>query len=198
MDNLIKCEKCGKEGIKAKGLGVHQRSCSKSAEKVATAPVMPKARVIQTPEAPKAIVYDNTKYLQLPAPLIEHLKMVFGAWLEFFEIGQEWREDFGGHAIYIKVPQQFSTEWKTVEAPQYDNSTLRMVGTKKETMQDIRWKSLRDVSEAKRWLDLVKRHIIDHAYQKGIRLPSTNTGYDETRMTKEQYESAIAGQKQPV
>jgi len=202
MDNELQkapaCSICGKEFKNKAGVSLHTLRSH-------PAPKQPEPEVKQftpmdqtahTPE-PKP-EYDINKYKQLPVSIIDHLKITFGNWLNYFEIGQEWKEDFGGYGLYIKVPRQFSTEWKEVEAPRYDNATMKMVGTDKKAIEDIRWKPLKDMADAKKWIDLVKKHIIDHAFQKGLQLPSTNVGYDEHKLTKDQYESLIAGAKQPV
>ena len=185
---MHKCESCGKECKNKRGLQMHQ----KTHQQVSVAAVPTK--VISTP-APHVEQYNTEKYKELPQPIIDHLKITFGNWLNYFEIGQEWKEDFGGYGIYIKVPEHFSAGWQRVDAPVYDDAQMKMVAMKKLVVPDIRWKPLRDMADAKGWINLVKKHVIDTAYQKGIRLPSTNTGLDETRQTKEQYEAAIAGSK---
>lgn len=191
MDNLIKCEECGKEFKNKLGLAGHKRSHDKEPTEGPAAPV----RKIEKVEV---INFNTTKYTELPPVIIDHLKIVFGNWLNHFEVGQQWRNDYGGYGMYIKVPEQFSTEWKKVQAPIYDNLTMRLVGQKTEIIQDIRWKPLKDMADVVKWIDQVKHNLIDNAYRKGIRLPSTNTGLDETRLTRDQYESAIAGVKQPI
>ena len=70
-----------------------------------------------------------------------------------------------------------------------------MTGSINKVLEDIRWKPIKDVNEVKTWLDRVKHHIITEAYRAGIRLPSTNTGIDETQQTYEDYTKAVAGDR---
>jgi len=138
------------------------------------------------------------KYRELPPPIKEHLERTFGAWLDHMEIGQEWKKDFGGYAIYIKVPEKFSTEWKRSKQTQYDNA-IRGVKVDKEgkpvmkdiLVEDIRWKSLVNLAETIKWLNLVKENIINKAYSAGIQLPNTATALDETKQTAEAYKQSI-------
>jgi hypothetical protein len=111
------------------------------------------------------------------------------------EVGQEWRDDFGGYGLYIKVPREYSTEWQEVSTAIYDNTTRKATGEKTIITPDVRWKPIKDIAEVKAWIDLVKGHIITNAYKRGIRLPNTNTGIDMTKATLEQYETAVAGNK---
>ena len=215
--SALKCSTCGKECKNASGLRLHQTSHlkdeAKVEPKVETPPIMTVPTVTTTTLAATTMVnvvtnvpakqeevaeippYNFKKYLELPQPLREHLENVFGNWLNYIEVGQEWRNDFGGYGLYIKVPKEYSTEWEEVTTPVYDNTTRKAVGEKKVIVPDVRWKPIKDIMEVKSWIDLVKGHIMTHAYKKGIRLPNTNTGIDMTKATLDQYQTAIAGTK---
>lgn len=132
-------------------------------------------------------------YKDLPPTIIDHLKLHFGDWLNFFPIKQEYREDFGGPAICITVPDKFSTYAKEVPWTQWSNETKKPTGAVKVHLKDERWCSLRDPAEAKKWILKVKDNIITQAHAHGLRLPSTNTGYDKTLETREEYERSLAG-----
>lgn len=142
--------------------------------------------------------YNTQKYLELPPPVIEHLKQTFGSWLNYFEIGQEYKQDFGGYGMYIKVPKEFSTEWKSEMRVVYDNVTrsVKRDDEGKDVMvtvitPDVRWKSLKDIADTNKWISLVKEHIIKNAYNKGIQLPNTNAPLDETRKTLDDYKASL-------
>ncbi len=200
------CSTCGKVCKNALGLSGHQRShgAKKSLEVLKEAqPATAAAVEVQTAqeikkEEPKKAEYRHDLYRQLPQPIVEHLEMTFGNWLNYFEIGQEWKEDFGGYGMYIKVPREYSTEWKEFTTIVHDNATRKAIGEKKEILPDVRWKPIKEVAEVKGWIDLVKQHIMNNAHQKGIRLPNTNTGIDETKATFDQYQASIQGQKQSL
>lgn len=138
------------------------------------------------------------KYRELPPPIKEHLEKTFGAWLDYIEIGQEWKKDFGGYAIYIKVPEQFSTEWKKSKVTRYDNKTRNVAKDSSGNnvvdeivVEDIRWKSLINLADTIKWLNLVKDNIINKAYSAGLQLPNTATALEETRQTAESYRQSI-------
>jgi len=138
-----------------------------------------------------------TKYKELPPPVVEHLEKTFGAWLNYMEVGMEWKKAFGGYAMYIKVPKEFSTEWRTQKIARYDNKTMRQAKDEEGnpvmvevTTPDIRWKSLRDHAEAISWINLVKENILKKAYSAGLQLPNTNTKLDDTKQTLEEYKKA--------
>lgn len=138
------------------------------------------------------------KYRELPPPIKDHLEKTFGAWLDHIEVGQEWKKDFGGYAMYIKVPEQFSTEWKTHKVRTYDNRTRTTAKDKQGnpimnefTEPDVRWKSLADLSSAVAWLNMVKDNIINTAYRSGLQLPNTATTLEETKQTVEAYKASI-------
>ena len=195
------CTTCGKSFKNALGLSGHKRSHLKDKKPVDfTKPVEAERKIEAQVEAPQVEdvkppeVIPSIKYKLLPPPMVDHLEKTFGNWLKYFEVGQEYRNDFGGYAMYIKVPKEYSTEWKEIRTMKYDNETRRPLGEFTEVIPDVRYVSLKDLSKAIQYVNLVKHHIIENAYRKGIRLPTTNVGIDETRMTKEQYETAVAGQ----
>ena len=188
------CTKCQKELKNKVGLIGHMRSHAKDepAAPVA-APQIPVEAPVARTLAPEVVKTDFTKYKLLPPPIVEHLEKTYGNWLNLFDIGQVYKEDFGGYGIYITVPKQFSTEWKEGTVVLYGEGEdfKKKLGEKKVEIPDTRWKSLVDLSKAKKWLDLVKNNIITSAYRKGIPLPSTNTGLDETKQTFDEYKKAI-------
>ena len=139
--------------------------------------------------APGAPIKDA--YKQLPPPIVTALEQIFGDWLKHFDVWQEWKRDFGGYGLFIRVPRQYSTEWHEEQVPIYDNATRTQTGLKTIVKEDIRCKSLRDFADAINWLKKVKEHIITKAYSKGIQLPNTNSPLDETRQTLEDYTKAL-------
>ena len=178
----LKCATCGKECKGEFGLKIHAKTHSEAP-----------TRTLEVLEVkPVAPTYNFSKYKELPPPIIQHLELTFGNWLKYMEVGQEWREDFGGYALYIKVPKEYSTEWKKTTVDTYDNTTFKRKEAKETEQPDIRWKSLLDLSEARSWINLVKDNLIKAAYRKGIRLPNTGTGADETRQTLSDYQKSIA------
>ena len=140
-----------------------------------------------------------SSYKELPPPIVECLEKTFGNWLnEGFEVGQKYREDFGGYAMFIKVPEKYSTEWKRDTTLRYDNTTRRPL-TDKDGNQvrfsvvtpDERWKGLNDIQACIKWIVLVKEHIITNAFKKGIMLPSTHTPMPAEKGTLEEYKKAV-------
>jgi hypothetical protein len=144
-------------------------------------------------EAQSTEVLDFKKYQELPPPIIKYLEENWGNWLKHFEIGQKYREDFGGYAVYVKVPRAFSTEWEKRTYQVYDNETRKMTGQKEVIAEDIRWRSMKDMHEAVSWLALVKKNLITKAFQKGMQLPSTNVKYESPQKTVEDFERELAG-----
>lgn len=132
------------------------------------------------------------KYKELPPPVVKYLDDNWGNWLNHFEIGQKYRDDFGGYALFVRVPKDYSTEWEMVSYPIYSNETRRQTGQQKVYKEDIRWKSLRDTAEAIKWLALVKKNIITKAFQKGMYLPPTNVKYENPQKTVEDFERELA------
>ena len=186
---MNKCEKCQKEFKNKVGLIGHMRSHAKDAAKPAAVETITAAPVAEKPKT------DFTKYKALPPPIVEHLEKTFGNWLNYFDIGQVYKQDFGGYGIYITVPKQFSTEWTTATVTIYDNDNRTKLREETVDVPDTRWKSLVDLAKAKAWINLVKNNVITNAYRKGLRLPSTNTGLDETKQTMEEYQKSIEGIK---
>src|SRR3990167_352915 len=175
----LTCELCQKTFKNPLGLSGHMRSHRKKEQ-------------VEVRELPKMeSKKDFTLYKQLPPPVVKHLEQTFGNWLNYMEVGQEYREDFGGYALYIKVPKEFSTEWKKATYDIYDNTTRTRIGTKEVEIADERWVTLKDTTEAIKYINKVKEHIITNAYRKGIRLPNTATGIDETKQTFEDYKQAL-------
>lgn len=181
-DNKYQCIECGKVCKNAIGLSGHSRS-HLSAKVKSGGVLREKAEGprVNRPLAARAEQYSFVKYMELPPPIVEHLKVSFGNWLNYLEVGQKWRSDFGGYALYIRVPEQYSTEWKRIDTPVYDNATKRIAETKKEIIPDERWCSLIDIPKAIKWIELVKQNIISKAVQSGMNLPSTGTGVDHAR-----------------
>ena len=203
---MTKCE-CGKEFKNDQALRGHKMTCKagkvdkvkeledrlKALEKENSD--LKKVEKEQPKELKEKVNY--FQYKELPPPIVDHLEKNFGNWLNFMEIGQEWKEDFGGYGLFIKVPQEFSTEWKTEQRTKYSNKTRKPMldkdgNTKTErfVIPDVRWKSLNDLSKAVQWLILVKEHIIKNAYKKGLSLPNTNTQLEKTTQTLEDYKKA--------
>lgn len=171
------CTTCGKTFKNKLGLSGHMRSHKQPA----TANIQPVAQPAeQKAEAP---LYDHNKYRELPAPVIEHLEKTFGDWLKHFEIGQEWKPDYGGYGMYIKIPKQYSTEWKEVTTPVYDNVLRKQVGERTIVQPDIRWKPIKEIADVIRWIDLVRENVTMAATRKGLVLPATNIGMDQSRIT---------------
>lgn len=191
---MFKCQKCNQEFKNNAGLANHENYC-KAGDPVQEIgdPTGGQVDFKATMITKEGVSYNTKKWEELPPPIKEHLKMNFGSWLNYFEIGQEWKKDHGGFSIYIKIPKEFSTEWKTVKNPIYDNQTMKMTGQVDKVIEDIRSKPLRDMAEVVKWLIIVKRNIIENAYRKGIRLPTTNTPVDETKQSYDEYRKSLAG-----
>jgi hypothetical protein len=186
----VHCKQC--KAIRGEKIGVEQESPIEE--------IRPRSFTVTMSEANSSVVIPTAvqRYKELPPPIVKHLEQVFGDWLNHFDVWMEYKKDFGGYGIYIKVPERFSTEWHREKRVQYDNITRKpIVGTdgkqvvKEVVFEDIRSKNLRDIEEAKKWINLVKEHIITHAYQKGIHLPSTNAKLDETKATLDEYTKAL-------
>lgn len=182
---MFQCQKCQKEFKSQRGLISHNQFCKGAIVEEAS----PDTPVADVPEEPVGL--DTQKWKQLPPPIREHLEKSWGNWLNHFEIGAEWKECFGGMGIYVHVPKDFSVEYKVLQTPVYDNATRTMARMVPIEHKDIRWKSLNNIDEAKKWLDLVKKKIIDDAYAGGIRLPNTKTIMEETAQTREDYMNSL-------
>ncbi len=138
---------------------------------------------------------DFTLYKQLPPPIVKYLEETWGNWLNHFPISRrEWSKDYDDYGIVVEVPERFSVEWHREKRQVYDNNTRRpkvdengrpvtvMVVTK-----DVRLISLKvGTDKAKGWLDKVKNHIINKAFQKGIKLPNTQTEY-QSDISRDEY-----------
>lgn len=186
MDNF-KCESCGKGFETAKQLRGHlayeARLLKRAKEKAMPAGAQPTA--VKTP--------DFTKYKELPPPIVEHLQRTWANWLNHFEIGQEFKQDFGGYGMYVIVPPQYSVEHEIVQWPVYDNKTRTQTGFKPVEMKDIRWKSLKDLVDAKKWLDQVREKIIRDAFNAGKQLPNIGVKIEQGQKTIEDYKRELAG-----
>lgn len=124
--------------------------------------------------------HDPSRYKELPPPLVDYLEREYGKWLEFLEVGWKWRNDYGNNGLFVKVPKEYSTEYKEEKIVVYDNRT-RMPARdqdgneimKTHVMEDLRWFNMaRGPEEAKIWLESVKQYILTKSQQKGIRIPS--------------------------
>ena len=141
----------------------------------------------------------NSDFDSLPVKIKEYLLQNWGNWLNYFEVGWEEREDFvGGRAFYVKVPREFSTEWKEETHMVYDNSTRRIKVdekgkevTKVVITPDIRWKAMQDTPELIRWLNIVKEKTISDCYRAGIQLPNTNTAYEDNKKTLDDFKKSV-------
>ncbi len=185
---MEKCTKCGKECKNHIGRIAHERYC-KVSEQVAQ-PVVQSEQPVRNIVEP-VFQYNTSKYKELPKNLIDFLERTYGNWLNYFEIGQMWREDYGGYGVYVKIPKQFSTEWQEIQSPIYDNDIRKLIGQKKVVIEDLRSMPMKDIPSVTGWLERIKKSVIESAYRKGFRLPNTATGIDETRQTLEVYEKAI-------
>jgi len=141
---------------------------------------------------------DTDKLDNVPPPVMDHLKKTFGEWLSVFDVGVEWKKDYGGYGLYIKVPKEYSTEHREERVAVWDNSGQKQkvdengeLVWKKIVTEDVRWKPLKDVNEVIQWIDLVKEHIIKKAFQKGIMLPSTNAPLDQGEKSLDVYKQQI-------
>ena len=142
---------------------------------------------------PEDFVYDFTKWKELPPPIKDHLTKTWGNWLNHIEVFQEWRNDFGGYALMIRVPKPYSTFWEEVEYDIYNNDTRKRTGSKKVWKEDVRTVSMVAIPKTIRWLDLAKDNIIKNAQQKGIWLPNMNVGVGNNQVSFEEYKKQLAG-----
>ena len=142
---------------------------------------------------------DYTLYRQLPPPIKEHLEREFGNWLNHFQVWKEWRQDAGGDMLFIKIPPQFSTEYKETLVDKMSNRTRRPevnkegdVVKQKRITEDIRCRSLMiPIDKVIQWLDLVKAKIIRNAASKALKLPSLGVPMQTGRMNLEEYEKSL-------
>lgn len=190
---MVTCERCGKTFEKETQLRGHKMRCKD------LAPIPPQAQpnVEQKVEEPKK--YRTDKYLELPPPVIDWLKINFGNWLNYFEVGRtEWKKDFGGYALYVKVPEEYSTEWKRETRERYDNVKRRPATDEKGNplryefvTPDIRYVSLQlELPRVLNMLERIKKHIIDNAHGRGIRLPMIGEEVQNTK-TLEDYKKSL-------
>lgn len=193
---VFKCNTCGKEFAKSRALRMHlmhesmrlQKKTEQLAQSIAPAP----QPIVSMP--PPVIPPNYSDYKRLPPPIVAHLEKSWGNWLNYFEVKMvDWMQDFGGAGIEIKVPRAFSTEWREVMAPQYDNKTRTRTGEIKVVEEDIRTCPLKDIVEAIKWLDKVKEHVVTHAFQKGLQLPTTGLKYEGPNKTLDDYKRELAG-----
>jgi hypothetical protein len=188
------CKNCGKGFEKETQLRGHLIHCNKK-EAAKKEP----AEKIKVKEVKKEETYEFDKYMELPPPVIEWLRINFGNWLNHFEVGRsEWRRDFGGYALYIKIPEEYSTEWKKEVREQYDNRLRRPATDEKgnpkrfeHVVPDIRYVSLQmELPKTIDMLERIKDHIISNAHKKGIRLPSIG-GEVTNDKTLEDYKKSL-------
>lgn len=205
----FKCELCQKVCKNQIGFSIHSKACAKKylgeAAEVkppdgVTPPVAAKTESVKAPPIvapedikPEDYKYDFSKWKELPPPVQKHLERTWGDWINHIEVSQEWRDDFGGYALTIRVPKQYSTEWEQVEYLSYDNATRRSNGSRKIWKEDVRRCSLRDLARSVQWIDLVKNFLLVKAYSQGIRMPNANTGSTDIRQSFDEYKKQIAG-----
>ena len=194
---------CGMEMKNLSGVKIHESRCKECFSlKAGSAPEDKQESKIDGEvsqlEKPVEAEVNYQLYKQLPPPLVDHLELTFGAWLREFEVGQVYRQDFGGMALYIKVPEKYSTEWRREQRLKYDNRTRRPAidASGQEIVlnivtPDVRWKGVMPIEDCKKWISLVKEKIITDAYNKGLQLPNTQTPIEETRKTMEDYRKAV-------
>ena len=205
----FKCKRCEKEFTpeeRSQYLG-HNMRCAKQHQDALLAQrkerleaareeeVVQNVGTTDNPDVVKSdsFIYDTKAYKKLPSPIVRHLELTFGNWLNYFEIGQEWREDYGGYGIYIKIPRKYSTEWRDDTSPAYDNATRKITGYQKTAIQDIRSMPMKDLPNVMKWLGIVRTNIIQNAINKGLRLPSTDIGTDVNPLSiQEKQEKTIA------
>jgi hypothetical protein len=195
-----KCESCGKTFAKAAQLRGHlmgekRRNQRLQAKVDSVQAEQIKVKNVKLPERPVSKIkpYDFTRYTSLPAEIQDFLKKTWGNWLNHFEIGMEDKKDFGGFAVYVRVPKEYSTEWKTVKYMKYDNATRRATGDYDVEVEDIRWCSLKDRQTAMQWIEKVKEHIINNAFPKGVQLPTMNVQIAKQNQTLEDYKKSLIG-----
>jgi hypothetical protein len=188
---MVKCKNCGGE---MKYGSAHAKGCPTE-----TSRVVPTAGFVEAPETKEIEGYRIDKWQELPPPVVEWLKINFGNWLNHFEVGRtEYKKDFGGYGVYIKIPEQYSTEWFHEQREQYDNKTRRPAVDEQGNpirfdfvTKDIRVCSLQmEMPKVIQWLERVKEHVITHAHAKGIKLPSIG---EEVASTKslEDYKKSL-------
>jgi len=175
---MFACKNCGKEFEKETQLKGHMMTCRKSKEPttLVTDVYTPESDVVEPEEEVKM-----DKYLELPPPVIDWLKINFGNWLNYFPVSRtEYKKDFGGYGVRIEIPKQFSTEWKEELREKYDNITRKPAvdenGVPMRFMHvtpDIRYVSLQlEMPRVINMLERIKEHIITNAHSKGVQLPS--------------------------
>lgn len=189
MDNF-KCESCGKCFETEKQLRGHLAYEARRLKKMKESAMPASAQPATVPEVKAP---DFTKYKELPPPIVEHLQRTWGNWLNHFEIGQEFKQDFGGYGMYVIVPPEYSIEHETVQWPVFDNKTRTQTGFKSVVIRDIRWKTLKDLVDAKSWLDQVKEKIIRDAFSAGKQLPNMGVKLETGKKTVEDYKRELAG-----
>lgn len=175
MANIYKCSQCSETFDK----GIKRFWHEKKAHGVVNAPSIIEVGMKQV------VLPDATKEsaMPLPPPIEAYAKIVFGEWLDHIKVENIWKEDCGGYAINIKVPQHMSTQYKKI--PKYpikrdEDGELDADGkldyTKPEYIDipDERTFALngRTMEDVKQWLDLVKKNILENAQKKGIQLPN--------------------------
>lgn len=150
-------------------------------------------------EVKKEDEYFYDRWHDLPPPVIDWLKINFGGWLNHFEVGKtEYRKDFGGYGIYVKVPKEYSTEWKTEIREKYDNIRRKPATDKlgnplrfEFVTKDVRYVSLQlEMPRVLNMLGRIKEHIIRNAHSKGIRLPSIGDVINSTK-SLEDYKKSL-------
>lgn len=163
------CENCGKEFATVPQLRGHKIHCR-----------VTKTDVVElTPPTQGAKVVSAT-YKQLPKPIVDFLELEIPNWLDKFEIGQVWKQDFGGYGMYIKVPKEFSTEHREEDRMEWDNRSrkpkLDANGneiTKHVVYEDVRWCPIKETETVISWIKKVIKHVMENGQRKGLQIPAT-------------------------
>lgn len=197
---MFACKNCKKEFEKETQLRGHMIHCNKKKAKEAVdKESIGEPEPVKEEKKAKEEMYEYDKYMELPPPVIEWLRINFGNWLNHFEVGRTgWRRDFGGYALYIKIPKEYSTEWKKETREKYDNIRRRPATDEKgnpkrfeHVTPDIRYVSLQmQLPKVIDMLERIKNHIISNAHKKGVQLPGIG-GEVRNDKTLEDYKKSL-------
>ena len=141
----------------------------------------------------------NADFDTLPLKVKEYLLQNWGNWLNYFEVGFQERDDFvGGRGFYVKVPKEFSQEYKEEKYLVYDNATrkVKVDENGKEVSKivatpDVRWKAMNDIPELISWLGIVKEKILTDCFRAGVTPPNTNTAYEDNKKTLDDFKKSV-------
>lgn len=194
---MYQCKKCLAEFGEENKFRGHRMRC-KAVPSQPEAKVEAKRELPKVEEKPKEEVkvevkkdeYFYDRWHELPPPVVDWLKINFGGWLNHFEVGRtEYRSDFGGYGVYIKIPKEYSTEWRTEIREEYDNVRRKPKTDEKGNpirfefiTKDVRYVSLQlEMPRVLKMLERIKEHIITNAHRKGIRLPAIGDVINSTK-----------------